>query len=516
MHNAILTVAGRDTGATLFGPADMQLSANTQVKTIEGHYTGHFKAVVTKPQNVMVMRDVACAGYVAGCNTRWFARDDENEENGDKKFSAESARQNIQSRLSFDDDMTDRYASMLAFPAHEGQFEGGQLDTVMSITTRLLPWEVNGSGQHNSFPGGDAMYNAYSGILGLSSVHYGEDMKAAENQDFISQGSTNNATCFIGPHRKYDPFTKSFMSLVPGQGHFGPDAIPGVKPGAFNPNHPAHARRATRQHESPPPLAGRALAPRRVRVAQDGARLDGRPRARTARADGLLQGLRTPLLRCRRLRGSTLGSVCVCVCLRQGTCRFYNAFWRRLKVRTPHLWTMVRVPYFVSAQLDGVQRGTVEGSSEFEGWVGLIFFNLATWVSTIVIDIMLLSDDFHESDKPHHVLQTGALTSVIVSFSTIAAFWIGGMCFGEPFTSGPANKRAATLPPFATALISGGLKATLGFTYVLLILSATSAEKRVVELLVAQVALKHFGSAMVLTNQRLHHFADDAVSSATY
>ena len=40
---------------------------------IEGHYTGHFKAVVTKPQNVLVMRDVACAGYVAGCNTLFFA-----------------------------------------------------------------------------------------------------------------------------------------------------------------------------------------------------------------------------------------------------------------------------------------------------------------------------------------------------------------------------------------------------------------------------------------------------------
>ena len=36
MHNVILAVSGRDTGATLFGPADMQLSANTQVKTIEG------------------------------------------------------------------------------------------------------------------------------------------------------------------------------------------------------------------------------------------------------------------------------------------------------------------------------------------------------------------------------------------------------------------------------------------------------------------------------------------------
>jgi hypothetical protein len=37
MHSVVMAVSGRDTGATLFGPADMQLSANTQVKTIEGH-----------------------------------------------------------------------------------------------------------------------------------------------------------------------------------------------------------------------------------------------------------------------------------------------------------------------------------------------------------------------------------------------------------------------------------------------------------------------------------------------
>ena len=131
------------------------------------------------------------------------------------------------SRLSFDDDVTDKYASMLAFPAHEGQFRGGQLDTCMSVTTRLLPWEVTNTSTHGSFPGGHAMYKEYAGALNLGQVHYGEDMKAAENQDFISQGSTNNSTCFIGPHRKYDPFTKTFMSLTPGQGHFGPDAIPG-------------------------------------------------------------------------------------------------------------------------------------------------------------------------------------------------------------------------------------------------------------------------------------------------
>lgn len=243
----------------------MQLSANTQVKTIEGHYTGHFKAVVTKPQNVLVMRDVACAGYVAGGNCRWFAQD----ENGN--FNAKACNENLMSRLAFDDDVTDKYASMLAFPAHEGQFKGGQLDTCMSVTTRLLPWDVSNTSTHDSFPGGNTMFAAYNAVLNLQQIHYGEDMKAAENQDFISQvdsatfepppfpcrskqtsagnsplfpnlqpgaqtdapcslcvqGSTNNSTCFLGPSRKYDPFTKSFMSLTPGQGHFGPDAIPG-------------------------------------------------------------------------------------------------------------------------------------------------------------------------------------------------------------------------------------------------------------------------------------------------
>lgn len=247
MHSVILTVAGRDTGATLFGPADMQLSANTQVKTIEGyacifelthkhtyhlqtrgtgslpqpqscyfcsyatfflsvsllttwhcflhrHYTGHFKAVITKPQNVLIMRDVAAAGYVAGMNTQWFARsyDGTNE----KMYSLATATNSMMSRLSFSDDMGSKYSSMLAFPCWANQFESGQLDTVMSITTRLLPWEVSssGGGTHDSFPGGEGAWKAYSTALNLRSVHFGEDMKAAENQEFISQVSSTIGT----------------------------------------------------------------------------------------------------------------------------------------------------------------------------------------------------------------------------------------------------------------------------------------------------------------------------------
>ena len=262
----------------------MQLSANTQVKTIEGHYTGHFKAVITKPQNVLVMRDVACSGYVTGCNTTWFAEDTPG------VYSLEAAATNIMKRLSFADDAGARYGSMLSYPAFDEQFRSGHLDTVMSITTRLLPWEVTSAtgGDHNSFPGGEKIFGAYSQALNLRQVHFGEDMKAAENQDFISQGSTNNATCFLGPHRVYDPFTKSFMNLIPGQGHFGPDAIPGGAPAARQPHPPPDARTACNAF---PCSRRRALAPGRERQPQDGARHARAARARAARADGLLAAL---------------------------------------------------------------------------------------------------------------------------------------------------------------------------------------------------------------------------------
>jgi hypothetical protein len=45
--------------------------------------------------------------------------------------------------------------------------------------------------------------------------------------EFIANGSVNNAMCILGPHRKYSPFSQNLYELIPGQGHFGPDAIPG-------------------------------------------------------------------------------------------------------------------------------------------------------------------------------------------------------------------------------------------------------------------------------------------------
>lgn len=75
--------------------------------------------------DVLVMRDVACSGYVTGNNTTWFAQDG----NGD--YSLSTAATAIMSRLSFANDAGARYGSMLAFPAFDEQFRSGQLDTVM-------------------------------------------------------------------------------------------------------------------------------------------------------------------------------------------------------------------------------------------------------------------------------------------------------------------------------------------------------------------------------------------------
>ena len=261
MLSAVAAVSGRDTGATLYGPSDMQISANTSVKTIEGacnahrtpstrstahpkiarltslpllllsagHFTCYTKSVITKPQNVFILRDVMCNGYVAGGNCKFFGA-------GGKlpttTLNPEDVKREIQERLAYTDDVDSDYASMLAFLCPYDEVEAASRDQVISISERLLPWEVNqGNGTDKTaggFPGGQMGFAYYMKKYGLNQIHFGEDIRAAENMEFVANGSMNNATCIVGPHRRYSPYSQNFYELVPGQGHMGPDAIPGV------------------------------------------------------------------------------------------------------------------------------------------------------------------------------------------------------------------------------------------------------------------------------------------------
>jgi hypothetical protein len=171
----------------------------------------------------MVLRDIMCSGYVAGGNTRFF---------GEKAaaggpYDAGAITRAMVDRLSFTDDASGDYESMLAFAVPLDL--GSKRDQVYSISSRLLPWEVTAGQKHDYFPGGNdyGHYDYYKTAYGLDQIHFGEDIRAAENMEFISNGSVNNSLCFVGPHRVYSPWSSTFFELMPGQGHFGPDAIPG-------------------------------------------------------------------------------------------------------------------------------------------------------------------------------------------------------------------------------------------------------------------------------------------------
>lgn len=153
------------------------------------------------------------AGYVAGGNTRFFGEKAAKENSG--VITADGIRQAITDRLSFVDDASGEYESMLAFAVPYGH--GDRRDQVYSLSARLLPWEVTkDQGEwYDYFPGGLKHKNAYSQAFGLEQLHFGEDVRAAENMEFISSGSVNNATCFMGPHRCYSQYEVVLRMRMP-------------------------------------------------------------------------------------------------------------------------------------------------------------------------------------------------------------------------------------------------------------------------------------------------------------
>ena len=156
----------------------------------------HTKSVITKPQNVFVMRDIMCTGYVAGGNCQFFGANRSNKAvNGvgpnKKVFNREKIVEDMNKRLAFTDDASGEYASMLAFVApYDKEVAAGHRDQVISISERLLPWEVT---RHTAmpgreyFPGEGEGFENYMRAYGLDQLHFGEDVRAAENLEFISQ-----------------------------------------------------------------------------------------------------------------------------------------------------------------------------------------------------------------------------------------------------------------------------------------------------------------------------------------
>ena len=92
----------------------------------------------------------------------------------------------------------------------------------------LLPWDINsGQDAKRSFPGSTIFFDEYSKLFDLNSIQDGMDPSSTGKQEFVRNGTVNNVLCFLGPHRVYSALTGTSIDLVAGQGHFGPDALPG-------------------------------------------------------------------------------------------------------------------------------------------------------------------------------------------------------------------------------------------------------------------------------------------------
>ena len=244
MFSAILAVAGTDTGATLFGPSDMQIASNVAVKVIEGHYTLHSKAIIQKPQNVHVMADIMCDGYVAGCDTTWFGDTSMSYTNSSgagltwaaaaasaNSFIEQHVASDVKERLDFEHEVDGMYPSLLAFavPYNEKSVRAmrWQQSCAFSLVDGYTPWNVGANVGSQLFPGGDENFKAYTEIFGLNEISHGIDPSQMKSHNFIRTGTTNNSIVLQGPYRAYSPFTESHFDLTPGHGHFGPDALPG-------------------------------------------------------------------------------------------------------------------------------------------------------------------------------------------------------------------------------------------------------------------------------------------------
>jgi hypothetical protein len=218
MLSSVVMVAGKDTGVTLFGPADMQLSANTTVKVIEGHYTGHFKSVVTKPENVLILRDIQCANYTAGANAEFFG-------NG-TPGNVNQVQEDMSNRLEFAEEDYSKLKSMFAILcpySKPSAYENG-----FSMTRVEIPWDASAQSSGVNYPGGSAMHTAVERLFHFNSeVLSGMAPTDMSDREYVRSGSYNNSFVFPGPWRSYNSFTTGKWQLHPGQGHFGADAVPG-------------------------------------------------------------------------------------------------------------------------------------------------------------------------------------------------------------------------------------------------------------------------------------------------
>lgn len=188
MSSVVVMKAGNETGETIIGQQDFQMSSNTQDRTLEASYMYYGKAIVRQSRNVVIAPRVFCQSYVSGNNLKYVSNKTLTEEINQRSGLFES----------------DESLLPVLVPA------GGNVRDNNWIDIRGANAHVSGKQFHKSV-------EYYSKILGLDDLEL-----ATPTEEFIDYEDMTfaaNTLCWLG-HFEYGP---NFEYVNLNMGHLGPN-----------------------------------------------------------------------------------------------------------------------------------------------------------------------------------------------------------------------------------------------------------------------------------------------------
>ncbi|KAK3288848.1 hypothetical protein CYMTET_3672 [Cymbomonas tetramitiformis] len=197
MCTAVLTKSGAETGETLIGHYDFQLSDNVVQKMHYGNFTIYEKSVVYRPMNVHLAEDIFCANYVGGAGSEFRKADTE--------FGAT-------------EDLDAYYNKMPSLYACAIGFEEQVKDNPISVTGGFEP--------HTCLT---SMKARHYSTCHVYSHFYGFHPQTAPNGDmpYFDSASRGNTMCFQGHQASYNHNSGYIDRVTLNTGHWGERVYPG-------------------------------------------------------------------------------------------------------------------------------------------------------------------------------------------------------------------------------------------------------------------------------------------------
>ena len=207
MGTGILAKSGRETGETLIGHADFQLSDNVVQKMHYGNFTMYLKSIVIKQQNVYLAENMYAMGYVGGNDCRFFTSPNEVTDYMDSGCGRSMFSCLVPYDTRASDPSNCAWACDYPNPMDiTGQFQHARLAT-------------NGSSPSANHYASCDFYSNY--------WQWKHTMQPDTDMPYFSTYSKWNTLCYQGHQAMYNPQTHQFDAVIENTGHWGNRVYPG-------------------------------------------------------------------------------------------------------------------------------------------------------------------------------------------------------------------------------------------------------------------------------------------------